>query len=126
MIWNTYSINELIEQYSKNQSIKSLMRSVSIYHILSDSNSEVDFPFRINSKSGDISYRSPNLLFEYTELEKQNLFDIKSDPISIFKYIGVTPHRCQVDMIKSYSITGLIWLPVLKELDQPMHHLYYH
>ena len=103
MIWNTYSINELIEQYSKNQSIKSLMRSVSIYHILSDSNSEVDFPFRINSKSGDISYRSPNLLFEYTELEKQNLFDIKSDPISIFKYIGVTPHRCQVDMIKSYS-----------------------
>lgn len=104
MIWNTDSINELIEQYSKNQSIKSLMRSVSIDHILSDSNSEVDFPFRINSKSGDISYRSPNLLFEYTELEKQSLFEIKSDPINIFKYIGIYPYKFQYEIVRNCSL----------------------
>lgn len=104
MIWNTELVNDLIDQYSESQSIKSLMRSVSINHILSDHNSKVEFPFLINSKSCDISYRSPNLLFEYTNTEIESLCEIRTDPTSIFKYIGVTPYKCQYEMARNCNL----------------------
>lgn len=104
MIWNSDLINDLIDQYNNGQSIKSLVRSISINHILSDSTEKVDFPFLIDSKSGDIFYRSPNILFEYTNSEKESLCKLKSSCVEIFKHVGIIPYECQYDIVNNSSL----------------------
>ena len=109
MTWCTDLINDVLEQYEKDPNIKPLVRDITINHILSDDKDEIVFPFLIHPVTGKLDLRAPYLLFNYTEEEIQNLFEIKSEPTSIFKYVRLTnnsdwnPYPFQLDWIDQYS-----------------------
>ena len=111
MTWCTDSINDILEQYEKDPNIKPLVRDITINHILSDDKDEIVFPFLIHPVTGKLDLRAPNLSFNYTEEEKNNILEI-SDPTTIFKYVKLTnngsysdwnPYPFQLDWITNYS-----------------------
>jgi len=89
MIWNTQLIDELLNRYQEDKDIKSLVRDITINHILSDDDESVVFPFLIDPVTTELNLRAPNLSFDYTTDEISKLFEIKSDTTSIFNHLKI-------------------------------------
>jgi hypothetical protein len=100
MIWSTEKINNILEQYKQDKSIKPIVRDITIDHILSNETSEITFPFVIEQITGEILFKSSGLLFEYTDVEIQNFFEIKSEPSKIFEYLEFDPYPFQKEWLE--------------------------
>ena len=48
MRWNSQKVNQILEQYKSDSSLKPIVRDITIDHILSDSSEELQFPFLIS------------------------------------------------------------------------------
>lgn len=103
MKWTTEKINEIIQNLNNGSNIKQVIRDININHILSDETEDIKFPFLISEKDGHPILRSPFLSFEYTDEEKQNLFEIKAEPSSILKFLDLKFYDYQVDWLRYYN-----------------------
>jgi hypothetical protein len=103
MRWNSQKVNQILEQYKSDSSLKPIVRDITIDHILSDSSEELQFPFLISPTEGIPIFRTPHLSFEYTDEEIQSMFEIKSDATSILKYFNLKEFDYQKDWINHYQ-----------------------
>lgn len=103
MLWNTDKINNIIESLKNGSNIKQIIRDINISHILSDETTEIKFPFLISETEGIPIFRTPDIQFEYSEEEKQNMFQIKSDSTSILKYFNLKKFNYQKDWLRHYQ-----------------------
>lgn len=103
MRWNTQKVNQILEQYKSDSSLKPIVRNITIDHLLSDSSEELQFPFLISPTEGIPIFRTPHLSFEYTDEEIQSMFEIKSDATSILKYFNLKEYDYQKNWLKYYQ-----------------------
>lgn len=102
MTWSTEKINEIIHDLNNGSNIKQIIRDININHLLSDESNDIKFPFLISEKDGSPILKTPFLYFEYTDEEKQTLFEIKSDPCSLLKFFDLKFYDYQNVWLRYY------------------------
>lgn len=89
MIWNTKLINEILENFEEDKSIKPILRDITIEHILSDNDEPIIFPFLIDSLTNTLSLRAPKIQFELTDNEKENIVSVHHNAALLVNYIKI-------------------------------------
>ena len=113
MIWNTKLINEILENFEEDKSVKPILRDIHINHILSDDNEKIDFPFLIDPLINTLSIRSPHILFDYTKEEKRNISEMHHDATKIFKYARLKNMGVGYQGVNAFND----WLPYSFQLE---------
>lgn len=96
MIWNTELINKLLVRYENSNNVKYITRDFKIESILSDDNENIIFPFLVNQIGDNFKFaRKPDIKFEYTKEEYENIQNLKLKPISIIEHLNVIDDNLQ-------------------------------
>lgn len=88
MIFNTRKIDDLSNKFFEGQSVKSVLRDISIDNLFDENSEKVDFPFLSKGDSVDVNYRQPNILFELSDSEMKDIIRIENDPLYLYKMIS--------------------------------------